>query len=485
MTLNARQITFAAAGIVLPVVVLKYLGSIADVAMLGSIGVLIAYWIVELNWTKFLFLAAVATYLFSIEVPLFGGSSASLPGEPLVALLAAASLFEAYKQRPFVRQLLKEPIAWASLLLIASWVLSAATSTMPKVSIKYVAINVVFMSAGLLVFPILWARSEFSLKSFISITWPICLFFALYGVANLIPYGFNPGAAALIGQPFLKDHTVFSATFSLFVPLLLLWKKYNLSMKKWESLLPISGVFMLLTLFISSSRAAWLALILAGVFYAFIVLGGTLRLLAATVVVAGIALYLNTDRINESLQVNPYSSTEVSGSLETQVLSVGNVNSDVSNIERLNRWKCAVRMGLDKPISGFGPGTYQFEYIPYQRNADMTYISVTSPFTKILGRGGSAHSEYLLLLAESGFIGLLAWILLQLAALLTFFKVWNRNVSTDQRYMALAVYLSIFTFSIHSLFNNYLNTVQFGFTWWLLVGALMYMSFAFKPENHD
>ncbi len=83
------------------------------------------------------------------------------------------------------------------------------------------------------------------------------------------------------------------------------------------------------------------------------------------------------------------------------VQSIANITSDASNLERINRWQAAIRLFNDRPVFGWGPGTYQFVYSPYQRSKEKTIISTN------LGDKGNAHSEYLGPLAEMGFIGML------------------------------------------------------------------------------
>jgi len=51
------------------------------------------------------------------------------------------------------------------------------------------------------------------------------------------------------------------------------------------------------------------------------------------------------------------------------------------------------------PVFGFGPGTYQFEYGPYQHSTEKTLISTN------FGDRGNAHSEYIGPLAEEGLPG--------------------------------------------------------------------------------
>ncbi len=83
-----------------------------------------------------------------------------------------------------------------------------------------------------------------------------------------------------------------------------------------------------------------------------------------------------------------------------------NISTDASNLERINRWKCAMRMFEQKPFLGWGPGTYSFKYAPFQHSEDKTIISTNA------GNKGNAHSEYIGPLAESGIIGCLSYILI-------------------------------------------------------------------------
>src|SRR5690606_3017212 len=81
--------------------------------------------------------------------------------------------------------------------------------------------------------------------------------------------------------------------------------------------------------------------------------------------------------------------TDAEGGFENNIASVWNISTDASNLERLNRWSCAIRMWEDKPFFGWGPGTYMFNYAPYQLSHQLTIISTN------FGTNGNAHSEYL------------------------------------------------------------------------------------------
>ena len=95
--------------------------------------------------------------------------------------------------------------------------------------------------------------------------------------------------------------------------------------------------------------------------------------------------------------------------LQTHVASISNISTDASNLERINRWNSAMRMFHDRPVFGWGPGTYQFKYAPYQRSSEMTVISTNA------GDRGNAHSEYIGPLAEEGVLGTATFIFIIIA----------------------------------------------------------------------
>ena len=118
-------------------------------------------------------------------------------------------------------------------------------------------------------------------------------------------------------------------------------------------------------------------------------------------------------------------------------------------MERLNRWSCALRMQQDKPLFGFGPGTFPFQYLDYQRPEEITRISVREVAPDNLphpqGRGGGAHSEYFRALTELGWPGLLLWLGLAGIGLWAGFK--------RSKWISLA----LLTFFAHGLVNDFMQ----------------------------
>ena len=163
------------------------------------------------------------------------------------------------------------------------------------------------------------------------------------------------------------------------------------------------------------------------------------------------------------------------------------LGQDVSAQERLNRWNCAIRMSQERPSLGFGPGTFQFQYIDFQKPDEMTRISMLAPVVTrgpdTYGRGGGAHSEYLRVLAETGWPGLLLWLSLAISAMvagsvpatLVAGKPKTNRLPSPSIYLILA----LLTFFAHSTVNDFLHDGRISALFW---GCLA-MIFAAKKED--
>ena len=153
--------------------------------------------------------------------------------------------------------------------------------------------------------------------------------------------------------------------------------------------------------------------------------------------------------IKDTLEKNKQDS---SANIASHISSITNISTDASNVERLNRWYCAVEMYREKPLFGWGPGTYQFQYAPFQLKKMRTIISTN------FGEVGNAHSEYLGPLAEQGLPGALLFMILAITILFTGFNTYYKAKRREVRIMALAISIGFITYFLHGVLNNFLDT---------------------------
>ena len=162
----------------------------------------------------------------------------------------------------------------------------------------------------------------------------------------------------------------------------------------------------------------------------------------------------NTERPNEA--------QSLSGNWIEHLQSVGNFTNHPSNQERLNRWKCAWRMFLEKPVLGWGPGTYQFQYGAFQKKEEMTRISTQE------GDRGNAHSEYLGSLAEGGILLILTQCLFFGLILIRMIKFIHIDQEADRRFLVAALLAGILSFVLHGMVNTFSDQIQM----WLFCSSL-------------
>jgi len=170
-----------------------------------------------------------------------------------------------------------------------------------------------------------------------------------------------------------------------------------------------------------------------------------------------------------------------SDKLSEHVESISNVSTDASNLERLNRWNSAFKMFQERPFFGWGPGTYVFQYAPFQLANEKTIISTNA------GDNGNAHSEYIGPLAESGVLGALSFILIILTVFYRGSILYHQLPKGELKKVVLATLLGLLTYVVHGMLNNYLDTDKASVPFWgfiaLIVAIDIYHSKSlYEPE---
>jgi O-antigen ligase len=242
--------------------------------------------------------------------------------------------------------------------------------------------------------------------------------------------------------------------------MLMLSKKKSLVRLLWLIIIMI----LLIGLILSYTRAAWISLFIAFICVAVI----RLRIKKGIIFLClGLLLCLGLFFQGNIFQLLEGNRQDSSDNLLEHVSSLSNISTDASNMERINRWKCALEMFIEKPIFGWGPGTYQFQYAPFQLYHDKTIISSNR------GDMGNAHSEYLSVLAESGLIGLFLFISLIIIVLYKAINMYYLNINPEHNILMLSFICALLTYFIHGLFNNFLDTDKASVAIWAIMSMII------------
>lgn len=393
------------------------------------------------------------------------GIDLSVPTEPIMALLLLITLFRLTVTRGFPRELLRHPMTILIGVYLLWTLVTAFTSTMPGVSFKTLAYRLWFTAGFYLVAARLAYSDKFREKYILAYSAGLAIV-VTYFIIRVQGQGLlNQQFAHSASYPFFKDHTSFGASMAfLLPPLVVMLAGRDVALRRW---LPAVLLLIFAAGFILSySRAAWVSLITAAIIALILRIRLPVRILAASAALFTVAIALSANLIWQRMD----STTEDSSAdLGQHLRSSSNISTDQSNLERINRWNCALRMFVEKPHLGWGPGTYQFSYAPFQKASERTVISTD------FGDAGNAHSEYLGALSESGWPGALLFLAITICAVVTGIRVWYREKRRVTGYFALAILTGLMTYAVHGVMNSFLDSDKIAALWWGFIAMLTAM----------
>jgi O-antigen ligase len=391
------------------------------------------------------------------------GAGIYLPTEPLLAGVLLLFIFKLLSGKSIDKRIFHHPISWIVYVYLTWMFITSVTSEIPLVSFKFLTVKLWFIAGFYFILTHVFKDLNAVRKYFLVYLFPL-FGVILYTVFRHAGYGFDKDAGHWVMEPFFKDHTSYGAVLAMYFPVLgglLLSRRMSNLLK---ALLLIGALILTVGIVLSYTRAAWVSLAAAGAVLVAMLLKFPLRTLVVVTVTAGSFLWFAQDEIIMSLERNKQDSSD---NLQEHVASISNVSSDASNLERLNRWNCAIALFKERPIVGWGPGTYQFVYAPFQRSTDLTIISTNN------ADGGNAHSEYLGPMSEQGLPGLLIMIALLVGVTHLAFRVIYRCRDRDLRIAATSVWLGLVTYFVHGVLNNYLDTDKASAPFWGFIAVLV------------
>ncbi len=407
------------------------------------------------------------------------GVSISIPSEPLLIGILFFIVLKILLEGGIDRKIVRHPISLAILFNLAWMLLTAITSDLPLVSFKYLFSRMWFIFpmylGGLMLF-----QTKTNIRLFIWAYVSALILVVFYTTWIHMGYDFSEKAGHWVMSPFYNDHTAYGVILALFVPVML-GMAIDKSVSGIQRLMAlIAEIILLVALYLSYSRAAWVSVGVAIGVLVLVKLHIKFKWIALTFIIGVVLFFSFSMEILDKLEKNKQ---DTSANFIEHVESISNISSDASNLERINRWKAAMRMFSERPFLGWGPGTYQFEYAPFQRASEKTIISTD------MGDMGNAHSEYIGPLAESGVLGLLSVLVIMVTVIYTGLNVYKKAASSQTRILALSATLALITYYIHGIMNNFLNTDKASVPFWGIVAIIAALDLYYlkdeKDANHD
>lgn len=397
------------------------------------------------------------------------------PTEPILVFLLVMVILKSFKENYFQKELLKHPV-FISILFFLAWLLiTIVTSEMPLVSLKYFLVRFWYIGVFFYLAYIIFKQDNSSINRYlwayiigISVVCALSIF--KQAGSGLLSHRAAHGAAA----PFFVDHTSYGAALALIIPIA---AAFGLNAKKGIAKTAIFSltIFLIIALLLSYSRAAWLSLIIGAGVWILILLRIRFRSLVITGVLIAAVFFTFQDEIIWRLQRN---TTDSSGDLTEHVQSIFNISTDASNLERINRWDAAIAMFKERPMFGWGPGTYQFVYAPFQMSYNKTIISTN------FGTGGNAHSEYLGLMSEAGLPSVIAFVMIWLLVIIYgLLLIQRKNIHPNHRNIIIACIAGLITYITHGFLNNFLDMDKIAALFWGYMAIILALENKYKQAT--
>lgn len=387
-----------------------------------------------------------------------------LPTELMLPVILALVVFRVISASEFNRGLLSHPVTVIILCMLGWGFVTSVTSTMPLVSFKSLLARAWFIAAFYLLAARVFSRRQSAInyfRAYIAGMIPVVIWF----IYRMWQDGlFIRKASYSAVRPFFNDHTIIGASLAFCIPVIvyLLFSKSTRGLHRFILLLLL--VLFSFAFFLSFSRAAWLSLAVAVIFAVVVSMRISWKIIlpASAMIAAGVVLSWSSLmlRLGENRQ-------DSSAEFQKHIGSISNITTDASNLERINRWRSALRMSAEKPLLGWGPSTYQFNYAPYQAASEKTIISTN------WGEGGNAHSEYLSALVDSGVPGLILYILLLITVFYRGIKAYNSLNDRPMANLMLVFLTGLATYAVHGFLNNFLDTDKISALFWGMIAAVV------------
>ena len=398
----------------------------------------------------------------------------SMPSELLMISLTILFLVRILYDVRLDKRIIRHPITIAILFYLFWLLITSITSEIPLVSFKFLASKLWFIIACyFMVIQLIKNDTKKAITYFNLYAISLSIVVVIISV-KLAMSGFAEHGMHWIQKPFYNDHTAYGAAIAFFIPFTVsfFFLPHN---TKWRKIFyVILTLILLFGLYFSFSRAAWLSVI--GSLGVYLLIRWRIKfswfILAATLLGW---IFFNFS--NDILYKMGRNKQDSSASFAEHIRSIGNIKTDASNVERLNRWVSAFGMIEERPVVGWGPGTYQFVYAPFQKNKYKTIITTN------FGDGGNAHSEFIGPCAETGFIGLISVLALMLIIIYTGIQTYLRAQNPVNRILSLAATLALISYYIHGVLNNFLDTDKLSLPFWGAFAVIIVVNIIEKQNN--
>jgi len=421
---------------------------------------LFIYWVI--NDIRILFFLLFAILPFSTEVELPNGLGLDFPTELLMILMTGIGfmLLILHANKISARYLL-HPISLL-IVLTLSWIgFTTIFSSFPIISLKYFLAKTWYI-VPFYFLPFYFLRQKNDVLEVIKYLLFSISIACIYVWYNHAQTGFSFKDINPSGYPIFRNHVNYACLILVCFPFYVLYtKEYQ---GRWKSLLYLLGFFLVMSIFFSYTRAAMIAL-LVGFISGFIIKWNLIKPVLILISLAFIIVIASLIKDNEFILYAPDYNKTITHQKFDDLIDATAKGEDISTMERANRWVAGYYMVQERPIAGFGPGTFYSNYKSYTISLFKTYVSDNPEKSTV-------HNYYFLVLIEQGIIGFIIFICLILYALIRGQFLYHQLIGFEKQLLLAAMVALIMILTIN-LINDLLESLKVGSFFFLSLSLIV------------
>ena len=444
--------------------------------LVGIPAFLLLVYVTIVDFRKIFYLLLISIP-FSVEVYLPNGLGTDLPIEPLiVGLMLVYLLYIMANPLKTNGRFIRHPITLALLTHFFWIVIATLFAEIFVYSLKFSLaklwyIVVFFFLAGRML------KTEKEIKMFFwCILIPLMITLVSFFIQHYqLDFSFEKVNGAV--DPFYRNHVNFAAILALFFPVVWFVRLWYPKGSKARNFLGFSLVVLLIAINFSYTRAAYVAIIIAGAAY-FIIKWRLIKLalVLSAAMLIGLAVFLSTN--NKYLDFAPDFERTVTHTEFDNLLEATYKMEDISTVERFYRWIAGGYMIKHNPMTGVGPGNFYSFYKGYTVTSYQTYVSGNPEKSGV-------HNYFLMILIEQGFIGLIFYVFLSMYVLIKGEKIYHQAKEMKHKHIVMFSMLSLIVIHALCLINDLVETDKVGSFFFIFMALIVNIDLVNKSKEND
>lgn len=410
------------------------------------------------------FFLLLFTLPFSFEYSFSSTLGTDVPDEFLMLFVSGLFFtYWLYSPKALIKNAWQHPLLLLLFLCLGWTLVTVLFSAQPAISLKFLLAKSWYTGAFVLAPLIIFRQKKTIITAGLTLAGSM-LFVTLIALIRHSSTGFSFATINEAISPFFRNHVNYSAMLVCIIPILFALFRLHKN-RNSRTVVALAIIVMLVALFCSYARGAWLALIAGSLAWWLIRARLLFRSYTAIIIITFIFLYWLKANDRYLRFANDYKTTIFHKDFAEHLIATYKLK-DVSTAERFYRWIAGVRMVKDNWLTGYGPNTFYSNYKGYAVPAFKTWVSKNEDHSTV-------HNYFLLTTIEQGIPGLIFFLLLSGAMLYYAEHLYHRINDVFYKTVAVMTGVMLTMIIVVNFLSDLVETDKIGSLFFLCLAMLI------------